>query len=176
MKKLPPRKRIKGDNLFARCKQGRTHRSGNPARIRPHDHRRTVSSVRVTVDQGSFDAFGTRYLNFINGRELHGWDRLIASASTAHPDLPRKFFDAGPGRGQKMLTEIIAKALSKGELCALDPGVAADDLTGLWLGFVNLEIKLGARQPLTDAEIQHKVARGVDLFLKIYGPSDTVSR
>ena len=121
-------------------------------------------------------AFGTRYLNFINGRELHGWDRLIASASTAHSDLPRKFFDAGPGRGQKMLTEIIAKALSKDELCALDPGVAAEDLAGLWLGFVNLEIKLGARQPLTDAEIQHKVARGVDLFLKIYGPSDTVSR
>ncbi|RAL95465.1 hypothetical protein DOU54_25860 [Agrobacterium sp. MS2] len=25
--------------------------------IRPHDHRRAVSSVRVTVDQGSFDRF-----------------------------------------------------------------------------------------------------------------------
>lgn len=119
-------------------------------------------------------AFGTRYLYFINGRKLHGWDRLIASASAAHPDLPRKFFDAGPGRGQKMLTEIIARACSKDELSALDPEIAADDLTGLWLGFVNLEIKLGAREPLTSAEIDRKAARGVNLFLKIYGPSDTI--
>ena len=119
-------------------------------------------------------AFGTRYLYFINGRKLHGWDRLIASASAAHPDLPRKFFDAGPGRGQKMLTEIIARACSKDELSALDPEIAADDLTGLWLGFVNLEIKLGAREPLTSAEIDRKAARGVNLFLKNYGPSDTI--
>lgn len=121
-------------------------------------------------------AFGMRYVKFINGRELHGWDRLIASASSMHPELPRKFFDAGPGRGQKMLTDIIANASSRDELSALEPEVAADDLTGLWLGFVNLEIKLGARQPLTDAEIIQKVSRGVNLFLKIYGPSDTVVR
>lgn len=119
-------------------------------------------------------AFGTRYLKFINGRELHGWDRLIASASTMHPELPRKFFDAGPGRGQKMLTNIIAKASSKGELSGLDPETAADDLTGLWLGFVNLEIKLGAREPLTDDEISQKVSRGVNLFLKIYGSTESV--
>ncbi|UNK39993.1 TetR/AcrR family transcriptional regulator (plasmid) [Shinella sp. H4-D48] len=119
-------------------------------------------------------AFGARYLKFINGRELHGWDRLMASASAAHPDLPRKFFDAGPGRAQKMLVEIIGNACARSELPALDSGVAADDLTGLWLGFVNLEIKLGAREPLTDAEISQKVSRGVDLFLKIYGTSDTV--
>lgn len=119
-------------------------------------------------------AFGTRYLYFINGRELHGWDRLIAAAAAAHPDLPRKFFDTGPGRGQKMLTEIIAQACRNEELSALDPEIAADDLTGLWLGFVNLEIKLGAREPLTSAEINRKVARGVNMFLKIYGPSDTI--
>jgi len=118
--------------------------------------------------------FGMRYLKFINSRELYGWDRLIVSASAMHPELPRKFFDAGPGRGQKMLTDIIAKASSKGELSELDPGIAADDLTGLWLGFVNLEIKLGARKPLTNVEIAQKVSRGVNLFLKIYGPSDTV--
>ncbi|HAI29771.1 MULTISPECIES: TetR/AcrR family transcriptional regulator [unclassified Thalassospira] len=115
-------------------------------------------------------AFGTRYLNFINGRELHGWDRLISSASAAHPELPRKFFDAGPGRGQQMLVDIISKAASRNELCSLDAVTAADELTGLWMGLSNLEIKLGAREPFTQVEIEQKVARGVTLFLKIYGP------
>ncbi|PLP35553.1 TetR/AcrR family transcriptional regulator, partial [Klebsiella pneumoniae] len=43
-------------------------------------------------------AFGYRFVRFINQRELTGWDRLIASAAVRHPDLPGRFYAAGPGR------------------------------------------------------------------------------
>jgi TetR/AcrR family transcriptional regulator, mexJK operon transcriptional repressor len=113
--------------------------------------------------------FGVRYLKFINQRDLLGWDQLIASASAHNPSLSQRFFAAGPGRGQSMLSALIAEAIDRGELQATDPVAAADDLSGLWLGFVNLKIKLRARAPLTGSEIEARVSRGLRLFMTIYG-------
>ncbi|EFE97970.1 TetR/AcrR family transcriptional regulator [Serratia odorifera] len=113
-------------------------------------------------------AFGNRFVRFINQRELTGWDRLIASASIRHPDLPKRFYAAGPGRAQQMLEAIIAEAITKGTLRECDPGEAADDLAGLWLGMTSLEIKLGARNALTDEEINHRVAHALDIFMRSY--------
>ncbi|PLO89408.1 TetR/AcrR family transcriptional regulator, partial [Klebsiella pneumoniae] len=79
-------------------------------------------------------AFGYRFVRFINQRELTGWDRLIASAAVRHPDLPGRFYAAGPGRAQQMLEAIIAEAIEAGTLRACDPQEAADELAGLWLG------------------------------------------
>ncbi len=58
-------------------------------------------------------AFGYRFVRFINQRELTGWDRLIASAAVRHPDLPGRFYAAGPGRAQQMLEAIIAEAIDR---------------------------------------------------------------
>ncbi|MGM1200063.1 TetR/AcrR family transcriptional regulator [Klebsiella pneumoniae] len=98
-------------------------------------------------------AFGYRFVRFINQRELTGWDRLIASAAVRHPDLPGRFYAAGPGRGT---------------LRACDPQEAADELAGLWLGMTSLAIKLGARPPLSDDEIKQRVERALDVFLRAY--------
>jgi TetR/AcrR family transcriptional repressor of mexJK operon len=71
-----------------------------------------------------------------------------------------------------MLTAIIAAGIDRGELNIADPATAADDLSGLWFGFVNLEIKLGAREPLTSAEIDARVSRGLQLFMALYRKPD----
>ena len=97
-------------------------------------------------------AFGYRFVRFINQRELTGWDRLIASAAVRHPDLPGRFYAAGPGRAQQMLEAIIAEAIE----------------AGLWLGMTSLAIKLGARPPLSDDEIKQRVERALDVFLRAY--------
>ncbi|HBS7165464.1 TPA: TetR/AcrR family transcriptional regulator [Klebsiella pneumoniae] len=113
-------------------------------------------------------AFGYRFVRFINQRELTGWDRLIASAAVRHPDLPGRFYAAGPGRAQQMLEAIIAEAIKAGTLRACDPQEAADELAGLWLGMTSLAIKLGARPPLSDDEIKQRVERALDVFLRAY--------
>lgn len=66
----------------------------------------------------------------------------------------------GPGRAQRLLTELIVYAAECGSLDVSDAVRAADELTGLWLGFVNLEIKLNVRKPLTIEEIEQRVVRG----------------
>jgi TetR/AcrR family transcriptional repressor of mexJK operon len=116
--------------------------------------------------------YGKRYLHFINQRETLGWDRLISLAAARNPELPRRLFSAGPGRGQMMLTAMIEAAIKRGELKKVDASAAADDLAGLWIGFTHLEIKLGARPPLSPAEIDARVLRGVQLFMLIYGTTN----
>lgn len=81
-----------------------------------------------------------------------------------HPDLPGRFYAAGPGRAQQMLEAIIAEAIEAGTLRACDPQEAADELAGLWLGMTSLAIKLGARPPLSDDEIKQRVERAWTSF------------
>lgn len=112
-------------------------------------------------------SFGMRFVSFINSSDLFGWDRLIASLSN-RTELARRFFDIGPGRAQRVLKELIAASARSGALNVTDVDRAADELTGLWLGFVNLEIKLGVRAPLTTEELERRVVRGVAIFLAVY--------
>jgi TetR/AcrR family transcriptional repressor of mexJK operon len=115
-------------------------------------------------------SFGLRYVRFINNREILGWDRLIAAAAVKSPQLPERFFAAGPGRGQYMLIALLSQAIAKGEIKRCEPHIAADYLTGLWLGFTSLEIKLGVRSILSDDEIETRVEQGIDIFMSYYGP------
>ncbi|MCC8392331.1 TetR/AcrR family transcriptional regulator [Paraburkholderia sp. MMS20-SJTR3] len=114
--------------------------------------------------------FGMRFTRFINERDLAGWDRLIATPAKRSPELPKRFFASGPGRGQAILASLILDAIEKGTLKECDAMQAADDLAGLWIGFSNLEVKLGARAPFTDAQLREKVDHGIDVFMRFYGP------
>ncbi|WP_017385184.1 TetR/AcrR family transcriptional regulator [Acinetobacter baylyi] len=120
-------------------------------------------------------SFGLRYVNFINNREVLGWDRLIAAAAIKTPDLPERFFAAGPGRGQYMLIALLCQAIAKGELKQCDPQVAADNLTGLWLGFTSLEVKLGVKPALTPQEIENRVEHGINVFMAFYAIKDQIN-
>ena len=120
------------------------------------------------IDDALHD-FGLQFVKFINSHNLLGWDRLIASLEIRRSDLPKRFFDLGPGRGQRLLTQLIELAIERGDLETTDAEYAADALAGLWLGFVNLEIKLGVRAPLAADEIEHRVQRGVRIFMSVYG-------
>lgn len=121
----------------------------------------------LKIQEALFE-FGIQFLTFINSRDLLGWDRLISSLEEDENELPREFFDLGPGRGQRLLTHMIATAADQGQLVELDPVDAADVLTGLWLGFVHLEIKLGVKSPLLADEINKRVKNGVEIFMKVY--------
>ena len=120
-------------------------------------------------------SFGLRYVKFINNREILGWDRLIASAAIKTPNLPERYFAAGPGRGQYMLIALLSQAIAKGELKQCEPQVAADNLTGLWLGFTNLEVKLGVRPALSAQEIENRVEHGINVFMAFYANKNQIN-
>lgn len=108
--------------------------------------------------------YGIRYMTFLNSRDIIRWDRLISSLSTEQPDLPKRFFDLGPGRGQKRLAELLRHASEAGHYRITDATAAADILAGLWLGFASLEVKLGVREPLGKQAVEDRVRSGLGHF------------
>lgn len=125
-------------------------------------------SLSMEVEE-ALTAFGLRYMIFINERRLGGWDRLIAAMAIRRPDLSRRFFDLGPGRGLASLTAIIQGGVNRGRIRPENASEVAGDLLGLWLGFTALEINLFAREPMSPSELAERVSRGVKLFMRLYG-------
>lgn len=113
--------------------------------------------------------FGIRYLAFANEHRLTAWDRLIASANDIYPELALRLYDAGPGRGYRLLTEILRQADKNGNLKIPDPSIAAEELTGIWYGFTVLRVNLKVLPPMTEEEIRTRAERGVDVFYRLYG-------
>lgn len=128
-----------------------------------------ASLIHGPVTAETLVAFGLSYVGFVNNLDLVGWDRVIASLEAARSDLPGRFFALGPGRGQRLLEALLDKAVADGLIRKGEAAVAADQLTGLWLGFANLEVKLGVRPAFSEAEIEARVRSGVEIFLKYYG-------
>jgi TetR/AcrR family transcriptional repressor of mexJK operon len=113
--------------------------------------------------------FGVQYLTFANELRLAAWDRLIASANDIYPELALRFYEAGPGRAYRLLTEILRDSHRRGSLDIPDPAAAAEELTGLWYGHTILQVNLKVLPPMTSAQIKMRAERGVDLLYRIYG-------
>ncbi|WP_165390990.1 TetR/AcrR family transcriptional regulator [Pseudoduganella lutea] len=137
-------------------------------------------SARTISDQQFRDAldgevretlvrFGSQYLAFANEVRLSAWDRLIASANDIYPELARRLYDAGPGRGYRLLTDILREADRKGVLLIPDPVAAAEELTGIWYGTTILRVNLKVMPPMTPEEIQRRAVRGVEVLYRLYG-------
>lgn len=112
--------------------------------------------------------FGIQYLTFANEVRLAAWDRLIASANDIYPELAVRFYEAGPGRAYKLLTEILREADRKAVLNIPDPAVAAEELMGIWYGYTVLRVNLKVLPPMSPEQIRGRAERGVDLLYRIY--------
>jgi TetR/AcrR family transcriptional repressor of mexJK operon len=113
---------------------------------------------------------GVRVLSFLTDPQRIRLERLIAGAAEQYPELATRFFEAGPGRGRAILTQLIAAGAHEGAIEVEDPGAAAGDLLGLWQGYLRIETVLRYRR-IGPAEVRARAARGVRLFLRLYGPS-----
>lgn len=130
-------------------------------------------AIRSAPVEQALATFGRNFLAFVNSKDLFAWDSLFAYIAMRDSEAPKRFFDLGPGRGQRLLEDLIAAAIDRGELAAVDPHQAADVLVGLWLGFTNLEIKLGVRPQLSSKELSQRVSRGIEMFLLLHPPAET---
>ncbi|MFM0210717.1 TetR/AcrR family transcriptional regulator [Paraburkholderia sediminicola] len=112
---------------------------------------------------------GERILGFLANPQMVGLERLIAVAAESHPAMARRFFEVGPGRNRDILVELIRSGVAHGRVAVDDPVEAASDLVGLWQGFLRLETTFRYRPPPGIDEIRERAARGVALFMRLYG-------
>jgi TetR/AcrR family transcriptional repressor of mexJK operon len=120
--------------------------------------------------------FGVELMSFLTRPDILAADRLLAGEGHRHPELARRFFEAGPGRICAALGQLVADAAARGEIATADPRAAAEALVGLWRTTMMIELRLGLRAPPGPAEIEARVRRGVTLFLAAHAaPVATVA-
>ena len=95
---------------------------------------------------------------------------VLAGELRRHADLARSFYELGPGRTRDNLAALLRFAMERDELVALDPHQAAEDLFGLWQGFTNFQLALGVDADAIRDDLRARVARGIALFMRAYGP------
>ncbi len=113
--------------------------------------------------------FGTGIMAFLASKTAIDFYSVIAGELRRHEALARDFYDLGPGRTRANLAALLDAGMRRGELIALDPSVAAEDLFGLWQGLTNFQFALGIDVAAIRDDLDRRVRRGVDLFMHVYG-------
>jgi AcrR family transcriptional regulator len=91
--------------------------------------------------------------------------RIIMQDTLSSPERAKTFFEQGPGKGARLLAEILETARARGEIEAEDCLAAAHAFIGMVRGNLYLELALRLRAPLDEEEVKTHVNRVVKLFL-----------
>ncbi len=112
--------------------------------------------------------FGLGVMHFLAAENAVAFYSSLAGELGRHPELARRFWDAGPGRTRTNLVRLLADAARAGELELADPELAAEQLFGLWQGFTNLQYALGVADHVG---VVRRVEAGVELFMRGHAPA-----
>ncbi len=113
--------------------------------------------------------FGLGIMTFLTSKPAIDFYSVVAGELRRHEDLARAFYDLGPGRTRQNLAGVIAAAVARGDLTAVDPAHAAEELFGMWQGFTNFQMALGIDIAAIREGMPERVERVVALFLRLYG-------
>ena len=96
--------------------------------------------------------------------------RTVVGASDRIPELGARFYERGPKRGHDKVMAFLSEAVERGLMQIDDVDLAAYQFTELCLAGLFRQCIFSYRtKPPSQAEIEHIVTSGVDVFLKAYG-------
>lgn len=113
--------------------------------------------------------FARKFHAMILTAESERWARLIISEASRHPELARKFFQAGPAKASRLIAEYLARQSSAGRLKIDDPRVATEHFMGLMMGLDLIRGLTGNQPRRTAAEVEQRAEVAISAFLRIYG-------
>lgn len=114
-------------------------------------------------------AFGIGIMTFLASKAAIDFYSAIAGELRRHDALARTFYDLGPGRTHANLAALLKAGMHQGELIELDPQRTAEELFGLWQGFSNFQLLLGIDVSGFHGDLEHRVDRGIRVFMRAYG-------
>lgn len=129
----------------------------------------TVADEPIEV---SLQAFGEELLRHLTTDDFLKIDAVLSATGGEDLTGARHFFDRGPGRVLQALTTYLEERGRQGHLTIIDPAQAADDLVSLWQGQWAMRRRFGQAGPMSQAEIEGRVAHGLKVFLRAYRSQD----
>lgn len=98
--------------------------------------------------------------------------RTLALEAERQPEFARTFFEYGPLRVRKALSELLSEAVSQDQLKIDDTDEAARFLISLWKGEYYMELQFNVTDPRSDDERADHVEKTTALFLRAYRPEN----
>ncbi len=95
--------------------------------------------------------------------------RIVVGESQRFPEIGREFYASGPQLVRDILIRFLSKAVEEGTLKIKDVELAADQFPELCKAGLHLQMVLGLRDSVTDAEIDRVIEGAVDMFMSQYG-------
>lgn len=127
----------------------------------------SVTDVRATLTD-----LAERALRFMLEERSLAIYRVVIAESVRFPELGRAYYEGGPAVGRRMLAAWLERQMEAGRLRRHDPGVAAEQFSGLLRTHLHLRALLGVGPAPTDAEIAATAAAAVETFLSAYAPHE----
>ena len=97
--------------------------------------------------------------------------RMVIGTCEKFPRFGQAFFEAGPAQGVARLAAYLDTQVAAGRLRATDTDLAAMHFLHLCQAGLLTRLLFGAGDPVTEAELRHRVEEAVRVFLAGYGPA-----
>jgi AcrR family transcriptional regulator len=130
--------------------------------------RETIAAHDGTDLPAQFLDFGRRWVRLMLGDTAALRWRILTEAQVEEP-LRKALRGLDRDAGLRAVAEQLALLARAGHLNIVDTEAAARQLRALLVGEAQLESMLG-QVPLREVEIDAVVKRGIDMFMKAYGP------
>ncbi len=149
------------ERLFASL-VGEACRVSGPASVELSDGE---TDVRATLS-----TLADRTLHFMLEERSLAIYRVVIAEAARFPELGRAFYERGPAISRRALTAWLERQMVGGKLRAADPGIAAEQFTGLLRTHLQMRALLGIDPPPTEEEIRSTAQAAVETFMRAYAP------
>ncbi|MBC7952700.1 MAG: TetR/AcrR family transcriptional regulator [Rhodospirillaceae bacterium] len=140
-------------------------------RRRCDDHSEGLGAVTLAENldaRAALTAMASHLLTMLMNPEVIGIYRMVVAEAARHPDLAKAYYEEGPLRGKKRLSEILDTLTARGVLKVPDSWQAMDQFIGMLRAEYFNRALMGL--PADDrASFDTTVTGAVDVMLKVYG-------
>ncbi|MDC7684853.1 TetR/AcrR family transcriptional regulator [Asticcacaulis sp. BYS171W] len=110
-------------------------------------------------------AIGTAALRFLGWEEMSQAGLLVIEESRRNPDLARRFYEAGPGKGRIRMVRLLQVAHDRGHVHVPDPHASAEAFAGMLFGDLHMKRLFNINETLDETAIQRRVSHAVRVFM-----------
>jgi TetR/AcrR family transcriptional regulator, mexJK operon transcriptional repressor len=109
-----------------------------------------------------------RLMQLVLSENQRGMVRVVSMESSKFPDLAKRFYELGPGRGVAILASYMEEQIKRERLIKENPQIMAEHLMSLITGGYVRWTMLGLPDNIGLKEKKQRVGAAVEMFLRAY--------